>query len=162
MAIHMEYEGIKGSVTATGYEGMIDLRYCKFETYRAVSMKSGELANREYTKPTFGTMLIGKKLDAASAGLMREVFAGAAGKRVTLHFVHTGNNQLQDYMTLTFEQCLPNSFQLIGMGYDGGTPVERLCLSYTSVVVSYFDHGEDNKIRSVHRHGYDLVLAKNL
>lgn len=93
---------------------------------------------------------------------MREVFAGAAGKQVKFHFVRTEKNQLQEYMTYTFQHCLPVFFQLLGMSYEGDTPVEQLSLSYTSVEVSYIGSGADNKMLNVQRNGYDLAEAKSL
>ncbi len=162
MAIYMEYEGIKGNVTATGYVGTIQLRYFTYGMYREISMKTGQLSNREYTKPTFRVMTVGKKLDAASAGIFKEAVSGATGKRVILHFVRTGKNQLEEYMTITLEQCLPVFFQFIAMSYEGNSPIESLSLSYTSAEVSYINSGADNKMLSVQRHSYDLAEAKSL
>lgn len=162
MAIYMEYEGLKGNVTAKGYEGMVQLGFFKFEVSRQVNMKTGQLSNQEYTKPNFGVITMNKKLDGASPGLLREAVAGAAGKQVKFHFVRTGNNQLQEYLTYTFQHCLPVFFRLVGLKNEGGIPVERLYLSYTSVEVSYIDSGADNKMLSVQCHGYDLAEAKNL
>ena len=50
MAIYIDYEGLKGNVTATGYEGMIALDFFAFGVQRNISMQTGALANREFTK----------------------------------------------------------------------------------------------------------------
>lgn len=41
MAIYMEYEGLKGNVTAAGYEGMIRLDFAVLRATRDVSMAAG-------------------------------------------------------------------------------------------------------------------------
>jgi len=162
MAIYMEYDGLKGNVTAAGYAGMIQLGFFKFEVRRAISMTTGQLANREYTKPSFGVIMMNKKLDGASPGIFKEAVSGAVGKQVKFHFVRTGSTQLQENITYTFQQCLPVFFRLVGLSREGGIPVERLYLSYTSVEVSYIASGADNKMLSVQRNGYDLAEAKSL
>jgi len=162
MAIYMEYDGIKGNVTATGYVGMIKLDFFVFGVQRAISMKTGELANRENTKPTFSVMMTGKKLDSASAGIFREAVGGSRGKQVKIHFVRSGQRQFQEFMTLTFQQCLPTLHQLVALSREGGVPVERLYLSYSAVEVSYIASGADNKTQTPQRSGYNLATAASV
>ena len=160
--VYMEYQGIKGNVTAAGYEGMIALDFYTLGVDREISMISGAMANRESSAPHFSVVVTGKRLDGASPGLLREAVAGAGGKQVILHFVRTGKKGLQEYMTYTFEGCLPVHFGTLDTRSETSAAVERLYLSYTSVMLSYFERGADNKIVSVHRYGYDLALAKSL
>ncbi len=162
MAIYMEYDGIKGNVTAKGYEGMIAVDFVAFEIYRKISMESGNVANREYTKPSFSIIVIGKRQDSASVGIYREAVAGSAGKQVKIHFVRTGKNQLQEYLTYTFEHCLPTFYRTVDTRRETSAAAERLYLSYSAIEVSYTDSGADNKTLSVQRHGYDLALAESL
>ncbi len=162
MAIYMEYDGIKGNVTAKGYEGMIALDSLVFGIHRNIRMKTGEVANREGSKPLFSIIVIEKRLDSASVGIFREAVAGCAGKQVKLHFVRTGKNQLQEYLTYTFEQCLPTFYQTVDTRSETSAAAERLHLSYSAIEVSFTDSGADNKTLSMQRHGYDLALAKNL
>ena len=56
MAIYMEYDGIKGNVTAKGYEGMIALDFVTLRVQRAINMKTGELVNRESSNPRFAVL----------------------------------------------------------------------------------------------------------
>ena len=43
IAVFMEYEGIKGSATAKGYEGMIKLDHAQSDVKRTISMEVGNL-----------------------------------------------------------------------------------------------------------------------
>lgn len=81
MAIYMEYEGLKGNVTAKGYEGMIALDFFAFGAERKVGMEAGAVANREAGKAMFNAMTTGKRFDGSSLGLLREAFAGSAARR---------------------------------------------------------------------------------
>ena len=162
MAIYMEYEGLKGNVTASGYEGMIQLDFFAFGLRRKVSMQAGELANREVAKPAFSIIATGKRLDGASTGILREAMAGSAGKQVKFHFVRTGSDRLQEFLTYTFKRCLPTFYRIVDTRSEASAAAERLYLSYTAVEVGYSDRGADNKTAGTQRLGYDLALAKSL
>jgi type VI secretion system secreted protein Hcp len=162
MAIYMEYEGIKGNVTAAGYQGMIQLDFFVLRTSREISMKVGLLANREIGLPKLGVIETGKKLDGAFTGVIKEVFSGSAGKKVKIHFVRNGQGQLQEFMTLSFNNCLPTFYRMVATSREGGIPAERLYLSYSAVEVTYSGSGADNKAQGPMRNGYDLVTATSL
>ena len=128
MAIYMEYEGIKGNVTAEGYQGMIKLDFAYFGIQREISMKPGELAKREYTVPKFSVLRTGKKLERSTPLIIKEAYAGSAGKQVKLHFVRTGGSKLEEMMTYMLENCLPTYYQLRFKGwgpYQGFNPRAR-------------------------------------
>lgn len=162
MAIYMEYEGLKGNVTATGYADMIALDFVAFSVQRAISMKAGELTNREFAQPKFSVLAMGKRLDSASIGIFREAVAGSAGKQVKIHFVSTGNNQLQAFLTYTFQHCLPTFYRIVDTHSETSAAAERLYLSYTTIEVSHNASGADNKSLGPSRYGYDLAAARSL
>lgn len=162
MSIIMEYDGIKGNVTAKGYENMIALDFFAFGIRRLISMKTGEGSNRESAKPTFSVILTGKRTDRASIGLFREAVAGSAGKQVKLHFVYTGKDGLQENLTYILQDCLPTLYGMVDTRSETSAAAERLCLSYSAIEVSYTERGADNKPLNVQRYGYDLAEAKSL
>lgn len=51
MAIYLKFGNVKGNVTAEGYANQIALASIDFEGTRNVSMETGNLSNRESTKP---------------------------------------------------------------------------------------------------------------
>jgi type VI secretion system secreted protein Hcp len=162
MAIYMEYEGLKGNVTAAGYEGMIALDFLAFGIERKIGMEAGALANRESTKPAFSVLVTGKRFDGASLGILREAVGANTGRQVKIHFVRTGNHKLQEFMTYTFQRCLPTLYRIVDTRSETSAAAERLYLSYTSVEVSYTDSGADNKALGALRYGYDLAAARSL
>ncbi len=161
MTVYFDYEGIKGSVTAEGYKGMIELRHFKFGVFRKISMKPGEMANRENALPIFNTVDIEKRMDASISGLFRASVGGSEGKRATFHFVRTGNNELIEYMTYTLENCLISDYLIYDSEFNQ-VPHEKIQLSYTSLLVSNTARGANNQTLDTLRHGYDLVKAANL
>jgi len=163
MAVYMEYEGIKGTVTAKGYEDMIKMDFANFGVHRKINMKPGEMSNRESAIPNFSVIHMGKKFESSTPAILKQVFSGSAGKQVKLHYVRTSEKQLNEYLTYTLENCIPTYYQLIALGSGGsGMPVESLYLSYTSMLVSNTPRSVNNKALNPLRYGYDLDKAKSL
>jgi len=161
MAIYLDYEDIKGNVAAKGYKGMINLRHFKFGVSRKISMKPGEMENRENTRPILSIVEIEKYADVSTTGLFKMSVAGNTGKRAILHFVRTGKDKLIEYMTYTLENCLISSYMIYDTKYNK-KPKEIIQLSYTSVLVSKTVAGANNQTKDTLRQGYDLVTATKL
>ncbi|PCI11845.1 MAG: hemolysin-coregulated protein [Thiotrichales bacterium] len=161
MAIYLDYEGIQGSVTAAGYQGMTELRHFKFGVLRKVSMKTGEMANRERSLPVFSPVYIEKRMDTATMDLFRSSVVGSQGKRATVHFVSTGNHQLIEYMAYTLENCLISDYLIYDSEFNQ-VPHEKMQLSYTSLLVSHTVRGANNQAVATQRYGYHLATATSL
>lgn len=160
MAIYIEYTGIKGNVTAEGYKDHISASSFQFGVGRGVSMESGNLSNREHTKPSLSEITITKTADSSTTSLFKEAVTGAAGKKVVIKFVHTGSDKLVEFMTYTLEDCIVSGYSISAS--ENGEPVESVSLSYSKVLVNYNDHDKTNKGGSPVRVGYDLSTAKPL
>jgi len=161
MAIYLNYEDIKGNVTAEGYEGMIALKYFKFNVFRKISMEPGAMANRENALPELSTVYIEKFSDASTPALFKVSVAGSEGKQATLHFVRTGADKPIEYMTYTLENCLISKYFIFHVDLIK-TPHEQIHLSYTSLQISTTARNEKNQNTNMLRHGYDLVTATKL
>ncbi len=161
MAIYLDYEGIKGNVTAEGYEGMIALKYFKFNVTRKISMEPGAMANRENALPELSTVYIEKFSDVSTPALFKVSVAGNTGKRATLHFVRTGADKPVEYMTYTMENCLISEYFIFHVDLIK-TPHEQIYLSYTSLQISATARDVKNQATDISRHGYNLVTATSL
>ncbi len=162
MTIYMEYEGIKGNVTAAGYEGMIKLDFALFDTKRSIKMTPGELSNREYAIPSFEVLKTGKKLEQSTPLILKQMCASTEGRELKLHFVRTAASQLLEIMTCTFFDCIPSFYRFVVTSRDGAIPVERLYLSYSAIQISQTVHDVSHKSTQTLRAGYDLTTAKML
>lgn len=160
MAIYLEYEGIKGNVTAEGYKDHIAVQSLSFGVGRGISMEPGNLSNREATRPTVSEVTLTKVADNSATALFKEAVTGSAGKKVTIKFVQTGADKVTEYMDYVLEDCLVSGYQISGSG--DGDPVETISLSFSKIMVNYNDFDKSNKSSSPQRVGYDLTTAKPL
>ncbi|MBI3562349.1 MAG: type VI secretion system tube protein Hcp [Gammaproteobacteria bacterium] len=137
MPIYMQYEGVKGDATATGYRGMIQLDLFVFRSRRDIRSRPGSLVDRECGLPRVEAVETGKKLDGFTAGIVQETFSSHA-KKVIFHFVRTGQGQSQEYLTFTLYNSMPVYYRFLAVNHPNGEPVERLYLNATAFEVSYY------------------------
>lgn len=160
MAIYLEYDGIKGNVTASGYEGCIAINSVNFGINRGISMVVGHLSNREISRPVITEVTLGKIVDGSVVAFFKEAVSGSESKNVIIKFIHTGENKVREYMSYVLENCLVSSYMIVAK--DGSEPTETIALSFSRVMVSYIDYDSKNKPGNPQHVGYDLVAAKRL
>jgi len=158
MAIYIEYEGIKGSVTAAGYKNHIEVSSLVFGVLRGISMESGNMSSREVTCPSLSQITLKKTVDRSTVSFFKESVTGAAGKKVTIKFVHTGSDGLIEFMSYILDDCLIRGYSV--KINDQGEPQETLSLSFSRIILTYIGHGSANKSSAPTRVGYDLSTAK--
>lgn len=157
MAIYLKFGNVKGNVTADGYAGQIALTSVEFETSRNVSMETGNLSNRESSKPILSRIIVFKQGDSSVAALLKEALGGSAGQEAVLTFVRTGD-KVQEFMAYKLTNCIISRYKIIAP--KDQEPTERIELSYSAIEVSYKDHDASNKAGNPQRVGYDIKAAK--
>jgi len=80
-AIYVEYEDIKGNVTAAGYKNHIAISSLAFGVLRGISMEPGNMSNREATCLSLSQITLKKTVDSSTVSLFKESVAGLAGKK---------------------------------------------------------------------------------
>lgn len=160
MAIYIEYDGIKGNVTAEGFADHIKVLSLSFGVGRGISMEPGNLANREATRPSLSEITFSKMADNSTTALFKESVTGAAGKLVKIKFVQTGADSVTTFMDYELEDCLVSSYSISADGESD--PVETISLSFAKLMVNYHDFDKTNTGKSPQRVGYDLTTAKPL
>ncbi len=158
MAIYLEYEGIKGNVTADGYKDHIAVESVQFGVGRGISMEAGNLSNRESTRPSLSEITLTKAADNSVTAIFKEAVTGSAGKKVVIKFVRTGADKVQEYMDYTLENCMVSSYSMSAS--SEGEPMESISLSYSKIMINYSDFDKTNKSGNPQRVGYDLESAK--
>lgn len=159
MAIYLQYDGVKGNVTAEGYEGCIKISSAHFGVGRHITMEPGKMANREVGKPTISEVSLTKEADNSVAAIFKEAVSGSAGKKAVLKFVRSGD-KVEEFMEYSLENCLVSSYS-ISAGSDD-EPMENITLSFSKCEINYKDHDATNKTGNPQRAGYDLTAAKAL
>jgi len=159
MAIYLEYEGIKGNVTAEKYKDHIEVLSAKFGVTRKISMESGALANRESSRPVISEIILVKYTDKSCPAIFKEAVSGPVGKTASLKFVKTGPDGMQEYMSYILKDCLVSEYKL--NIHAEHNPLERIRLSFSDLLVNYIDYDSTNKSGAPQRAGYDLKAAKS-
>ncbi len=159
MAIYIDYQGIKGNVTADGYQGHIAVQTVDFGILRGISMEPGNLSNREFSRPLLSEISLTKTIDSSASSLFKESVSGSSGKKVVIKFVRTGSDKLMEFMSYTLEDCLVSRYEFVA---SPRVAEETIHLSFSSILVSYKDHDSTNKSGMPQRVGYDLTRAKPL
>lgn len=162
MAIYLNFNklGIKGNVTAKGYEDWIDVSSMQFGVGRGVSMEVGNTSNREATRPSISEVTISKALDASSGSLFKESVVGVDGVTIIIDIVKTGAAEVEKYCRVTLEDCLVSSYSLGAS--SGGAPNESLAFSFTKILTDMTGADRNNKNGSNMLVGYDLNDAAPL
>ena len=160
MAIYLEFEGIKGNVTAEGYTDHIAVNTVDFGVARGITMEAGNMANREATRPALTEVNLTKFADNSVSALFKESVTGSAGKTVKIKFVRTGADKVIEYMDYELSNALISSYSISAS--SEGEPMENISLSFSKIMVNYNDHDATNKQSSPQRVGYDLTTAKPL
>lgn len=158
MAIFMQYEGIKGNVTAEGYADHIDVQSMTFGVGRGISMDPGNLANREATRPSISEITVTKLMDNSTTSLFKESVTGSNGKLVKIKFVRTGADKVNEFMNYELEDCLVSGYNVSSNG--DSQPIETITLSFAKILINHTDNDATNKSGSPARVGYDLSAAK--
>jgi type VI secretion system secreted protein Hcp len=160
MAIYLEFEGVKGNVTADGYKDHIAVDSLHFGVSRGISMEPGNMSNREATRPSVSEITVTKKADNSATALFKEAVTGSAGKKVKIKFVQTGTDKVQEFMDYSLENCLISGYSVSADAEKD--PIETVTLSFSKIMVNYSDFDASNKSTSPQRVGYDLASAKPL
>lgn len=158
MAIYIEYEGIKGNVTAEGYKDHISVNSCQFGVGRGITMEPGKMSNREATRPTISELTLSKAADTSAVALFKESVTGAAGKLVKVKFVRTASDKLFEYMTYELKDVLVSGYSI--SADSEGDPIESISLSFSEVSVTYNDFDKTNKSSNPQRAFYNLEKAQ--
>jgi type VI secretion system secreted protein Hcp len=158
----MNFEGIQGSVTSTGYEKWIELQSCSAGLSRAVSTTVGAAGERESGQPNFADIAITKEQDNSTGKLLKECVSSTRGKKVQIDFVNTDRNRFAPVMKIELVGVIITSQALAGHGDANHGPIlENYSLSFTKVIFTPTTRNADGTAATnPERVGYDLATAK--
>jgi type VI secretion system secreted protein Hcp len=156
MPIYMNYNDIKGDVTADGHDKWIELNSFQWGVGRGISSPTGASADREASAPSISEIVVTKATDVSSPKLLDDAYHGE-GVKVVIDFCKTDKGKLEVYMTYTLEDCMISGYSLSS---GGERPSESLSLNFTKIEFKNIpnkDKGETGEPEAI---TYDLALAK--
>jgi type VI secretion system secreted protein Hcp len=162
MTIYMKYGAIQGNVTAAGHANWIELNSLQWAVGRAVSAPTGSSADREASAPSVSEVTITKDQDAASDGLLGEVFngdGGGNGASVQIDMCRTQAGQLVVFQTFALSNVILSGYTTSS---GGDRPTESLSLNFTKVAVTNTAMNPDGSTGSPSTTTYDLAQAKTV
>lgn len=158
MPIYMQMEGIKGGVSAKGHEDWMEMNSLQWGVGRAISAEIGSTGEREASHPSISEIALTKNMDKTSALLFQEACIGKA-KKVTLHLVKTGQDELQTYMEYILEDCMLAGYSVSS---GGDRPTESLSLSFAKMTMSYTPYDKQGTAQTPVKAGYDMSVAQKV
>ena len=155
--IALKYEGIKGNLTAKGFEDQVKVDTLSFGIGRGISMEPGNCANREATRATVSEVTFTHPTDTSAVSFFNEAVKGAVGRKAEFTFMQVSGDKLVPYMVYVLENCLVSSYSIAADGESD--PNETISLSFTKMEVKYIDHDGKNKVGAQQVGFYDLASA---
>ena len=157
MAIYMDFEGIKGSVTEGGKKGLIPLATMAWGCTRAVDMKVGEVKNRSTNQPAFNQLSITKAVDESSTLLFQSCVTNTTGKKVLLYFMEQAGSGQEIWYEYELQGAFISAYYINGASQ--GKPNEAIEISYTYIKMKFIPTDPDHKGEAPVPAGYDLKVA---
>jgi type VI secretion system secreted protein Hcp len=156
----MKYDGIDGSVTATGHEKWIELESCQFGVSRHVTNPTGRGVNREASAPSVHEIVVTKHQDSSSTNLFRASLWGE-GKKVKIDFCKTDKDKVEPYLQVELENTLVSSYSVSGHGGTVHTrPMESVGLNFTKITYNTIAMDGKNATGKPDRAMWDAAQAK--
>jgi type VI secretion system secreted protein Hcp len=156
MPIYMNYNDIKGDVTASGHEGWVELNSFQWGVGRGISSPTGASADRESSAPSVSEITVTKDNDVASTKLLNEAYQGE-GQKVKIDFCKTDKGNLEVYLQLELEDCMVSGYSVSS---GGDRPAETLSLNFTKVVFRSTNMTDTNAAGSPDTVTYDVAQGK--
>lgn len=154
-AAYLKLGNIKGSVTAKGYEGQIQILTWNLGMERTVLMEPGNLSNRESGRPSLSPIALTLLADSSIASLLKESLTGAAGREAMLSVVRTGSI-LQE--TVKLDHVMVASYAM--KAHSDYEPLLGLRLGYSRIETSRTDTDASGKPGSPMRVAYNVDEAR--
>jgi type VI secretion system secreted protein Hcp len=158
MPIYVEWDGIKGDVTAEGYADQIEVHSFHFGIHRQIGSPMGGNQDRESSPPSVSEVTISKSTDAASTGLFEAALYGE-GKTVTLSFVKTDSGQLETFLSYELDEVLISGYS---MSSGGDNPSESVTLNFTKIIMKNTPTGSSNETGTVMPTGWNLGTQQKM
>jgi len=158
----LKIEGVDGESQDRKYNGWIQL-----QAWQWAQENSGRLAHGSgggAGKVNMSDFEFRMASNKASPKLFQLCATGEHIKQAQLVCRKAGSGQ-QDFMTITFKQCLVSSYRVVGnmplgigaaAGNDMVLPTEMLSLNFAQIEIEYREQNADGTMGPVIKAGYDL------
>jgi len=155
--IYLDYEGIKGDVTASRYKDLITVYKLSFGVNREIASDTGTSMDREASATRMKELKITKLQDRASTDLLREATIGK-GKRAVFHVTRQGE-EIEEIMKIELKDAMISNYRLAAAG---DRPQEALTISYTEMTMTVTPSDDTNRMTAPLVYGFSSATGKRL
>jgi len=152
----MQYKGIDGDATQSGFQNWVRLESFQFGVGRGINTQTGAALNREASEPSISEVTVTKLLDKASGPIMQNVCTEKKGQDCKIAFVTSGDPG-EKYLEYTLTNTLISG---LSISSGGDRPTESLSLNFTKVEVNVIPLKTDNTGEGPFKFTYDIAEAK--
>jgi type VI secretion system secreted protein Hcp len=156
MAIYMKYGSINGDVTTQGFSQWIELESLDFGVGRCIASAARGSQNREASEPNISEIVVTKKMDLASTGLIEDAWGGELNNTVTIKLTTTTKNGVLTFLEYDLENCGLSSY---AVDSKGEMPQENLSLNFTKITQRFSGVTPDTQAHPASA-SYDLTLMQ--
>jgi type VI secretion system secreted protein Hcp len=133
MAIYLELDGIKGSVTDSKFKDQIEL--ASFQWGAGIGVGSARGGDRTTSEPSISEIIGSKTLDKASEGLFKQLLMGEAIAKGKISFTAAAKGETVAYAVIDLEDIIISSYS---QSSGGEFPTESISLNFAKFVYSFF------------------------
>lgn len=157
MFSYLNYPGIEGSVTASGYKGWIEIIGMRFGSSRAIDDQEGQSGRAPgYTR--FSEIEIIKHSDHSSPYLFQETYSGKGLNDIKIHICHPGTPPVP-HMEYTLGKVFVSHYEEL-FGAGGDKPIEIIHLNFAKIEKKYISYDESNRPEAPAVCGYDCLTRQ--
>ena len=159
MPIYMQFPNATGAVTASGFQGWIELTTAAFGMDRPTDSRVGSSGYSATGKLQVHNITISKPTDGASPQLTIAALQGTFDKTVNIAFTTTSQGGMVNFMSYQLTNCGISSAHTIA-GQDG-MPSESYSLSFGQIQFTFQNMDQSGK-SSPTITGYNLETAQSM
>lgn len=155
--IYLDYEGIRGEVTAEQYKDMITVDALSFGVDRNISSDTGTSMDREASATKMKSLKVSKLQDKASTDLLKEATIGK-GKKAIFYITKQGS-EIEEIVKIELSDAMISSYNIVAAG---DRPEESLTISYTELIMTVTPIDDANAATARLVYGYSSVTGQQL
>ena len=155
MALYMNWDGVPGDVTTSGFEKWIELSSFTWGIGRGIGSAMSGQASRESSIPSISEVVVTKAMDSSSPGLWTDAVAGQLNTTVKVTFTTTSKGDTVQFLVYELTNTGLSGYSVSS---GGDMPTESLSLNFTKVMWTFL--GTDPSVTGTPlTQGYDLTTA---
>ncbi len=155
--IYLEYPGLKGDVSAKGFENLIQVSSADFGIARNFNTQIGGTTSREATTPNVKHITLTMRPSSVTPHFFIKSATGKADGEAKVHFVKSGD-QFNPFLTLTLSDVIVTGYDL-SQAKSENIPEETIQLNFTKIESKFTPYDAEDKPGSPIPAAYDLTTG---